>query len=92
MVGFRVFDIGGLVAWLVWFNRQADRNDDDDDERGPGWGPDDATEPREPPPGLPDAGPWPRRLREHGDRRPLGRPQRRERRVPEPQRTKQPVR
>ena len=31
MVGLRVFDIGALVVWLVWFFRQ---RDDEDDEGG----------------------------------------------------------
>ena len=30
MVGLRVFDLGALVAWLVWFYRLRD----DDDGRG----------------------------------------------------------
>ena len=33
MVGLRVFDIGALVVWLVWFFRQ---RDDEDDEGGGG--------------------------------------------------------
>ena len=74
MVGFRVFDIGGLVAWLVWFSKQHDEDDGDDD--GGGRGPDDGVEPREPPPGLPGSDPWPHRLREHGDRRSPDRPRR----------------
>jgi hypothetical protein len=38
MIGFRVFDIGLLVIWLVWFLRL--RNDDDDqpDDDGSGGG------------------------------------------------------
>ena len=35
MVGLRVFDIGALVVWLVWFFRQ---RDDEDDEGGGGSG------------------------------------------------------
>ena len=31
MVGFRVFDVGLLVVWLIWFFRL---RDDDDDSRG----------------------------------------------------------
>ena len=31
MVGFRVFDVGLLVIWLIWFFRL---RDDDDDSRG----------------------------------------------------------
>ena len=50
MVGFRVFDVGLLVIWLIWFFRL---RDDDDDSRGddggggegPGPRPADATGP-----------------------------------------------
>ena len=35
MVGLRVFDIGALVVWLVWFFRQRD----DEDDEGGGGGP-----------------------------------------------------
>jgi hypothetical protein len=31
MVGFRVFDVGLLIVWLIWFFRL---RDDDDDTRG----------------------------------------------------------
>ena len=85
----RVFDLGGMLIWLVWFFRHKDEPEDDSwwDEGG-GGGP-------EPPPGpdgpggsgldlpLPDAGPWPARVRDHRperrgiDRRPE--PARRER-------------
>jgi len=40
MVGFRVFDVGLLIVWLIWFFRL--RNDDDDsrgDDGGGGEGP-----------------------------------------------------
>jgi len=38
IVGFRVFDVGLLVLWLVWFFRL--RGDDEDGgEDGPGGGP-----------------------------------------------------
>jgi hypothetical protein len=40
MVGFRVFDVGLLIVWLVWFFRL--RDDDDDspgDDGGGGEGP-----------------------------------------------------
>ena len=75
MVGLRVLDIGALIAWLIWFYRQKDSDDDEaggDDFRRE-LEPDD--EPPVPPSGgngldlpLPDAAPWPNRLREHGDR------------------------
>jgi hypothetical protein len=37
MVGFRVFDVGLLVLWLVWFFRLRDDDDDQSDD-GPGGG------------------------------------------------------
>jgi len=41
MIGFRVFDIGLLIVWLIWFFRLRDSSDDDDDadeEDGGGGG------------------------------------------------------
>src|SRR4051812_7158277 len=69
MVGLRVFDVGALVVWLVWFYRLKDDDDDADGEDGPGRG-GGGEEPRPPaPPGggvpLPDADPWPYRRRDH---------------------------
>ncbi len=66
MVGFRVVDVVLLCGFLFWFFYRLldDEDSDDDDER---WDRDDEPQP-EPPPALPGAGPWPRRLREHGDR------------------------
>jgi hypothetical protein len=76
LVGMRVFDLGGLIVWLVWFFRQ---NDEPDDWRGwddPGNDPP-PDKPTPPDPGgsglrlpLPDAGPWPARLRDHSGPRP----------------------
>ena len=37
MVGFRVFDVGLLVVWLIWFFRLRDDDDAQDDD-GPGGG------------------------------------------------------
>jgi hypothetical protein len=37
MVGFRVFDVGLLIVWLVWFFRLRDDDDSSDDD-GPGGG------------------------------------------------------
>jgi hypothetical protein len=37
MVGFRVFDVGLLIVWLVWFFRLRD-DDDASGEDGPGGG------------------------------------------------------
>ena len=48
MIGFRVFDLGLLVLWLVWFFRLRDDEDPPDEgggggdegpDRGPGRGP-----------------------------------------------------
>lgn len=42
MVGFRVFDVGLLILWLVWFFRLRDDGSDtppEDDEGGGGGGP-----------------------------------------------------
>ena len=75
MVGLRVFDVGALVVWLVWFFRLRD-DDDDGEDFGRGHG--DVSEPEEPcgPGGLrlplPDSQPWHARRRDrHGDRRGL---------------------
>jgi hypothetical protein len=74
MVGLRVFDIGALVVWLVWFFRLRDDDDDDGDDFRRGKG--DGHEPEEPrDPGgsklpLPESRPWSSRRRDHGgDRR-----------------------
>jgi hypothetical protein len=37
MVGFRIFDVGLLVVWLVWFFRLRDDDGSSDDD-GPGGG------------------------------------------------------
>jgi hypothetical protein len=71
MVGLRVFDVGALIVWLVWFFRLRDDDDEDGRNDGPGGGSDDDTPPRPPAPGgdgipLPDAAPWPHRRRDHG--------------------------
>ena len=75
MVGLRVFDVGALVVWLVWFFRLRDDNDDDGDDFRRGKG--DGNEPEEPSCGpgglrlpLPESQPWHSRRRDHGgDRR-----------------------
>jgi hypothetical protein len=70
MVGLRVFDVGALIVWLVWFFRLRDDDDDDGDDFRRGED-DDAPEPGPSgaPPGLrlplPDAAPWPQRRRDH---------------------------
>ena len=80
MVGLRVFDVGALIVWLVWFFKL---RDDDDDEGGGNDDPRHGDDPPEPPgPSggglelpLPDAQPWPTRRRDHGgDRRPATAP------------------
>ncbi len=40
MVGFRVFDVGLLIVWLVWFFRLRDDDDRSDDDGPGGGGPD----------------------------------------------------
>jgi hypothetical protein len=82
MVGLRVFDVGALIVWLIWFFRLRDDDDEDghDDDSGGGRG---KEPPPQPPPGgdgvpLPDAAPWPHRRRDHGgDRAPATQPARR---------------
>jgi hypothetical protein len=95
MVGLRVFDVGALVVWLVWFFRL--RDDDDDDGEDFRRGEEDAPKP-DPggsPPGLrlplPDAEPWHARRRDHGgDVKRPAEPQRR-RGVPAPVPARAPV-
>jgi hypothetical protein len=74
MVGLRVFDVGLLIVWLIWFFRLRD-DDDSSDEGGGGGGP--SPEPRDEGGGgglglpLKDVGPSRRRLRDgHGPPRP----------------------
>ena len=94
MVGLRVFDIGALIVWLVWFFRL--RDDDDDADGGHGGG-GNAPEPENPsgPPGglrlpLDNAGPWSGRRRDgHGDLQPA--PQTRRRGVPAPMPARAPI-
>jgi hypothetical protein len=38
MVGFRIFDVGLLVAWLIWFFRLRDDGHEPPDEGGGGGG------------------------------------------------------
>jgi hypothetical protein len=95
MVGLRVFDVGALIVWLVWFFRLRDDDDDDGDDfrRGDGDTPDPG--PSGAPPGLrlplPDAAPWPQRRRDHlGGITRRSEPQRR-RGVPSPVPARAPV-
>jgi hypothetical protein len=81
MVGLRVFDVGGLIIWLVWFFKL--RDDDGDDDDGPGGNePPEPDEPGPTPDGglplpMPDAESWPYRRRDHvGDRVPEAQPRR----------------
>jgi hypothetical protein len=92
MVGLRVFDVGALIVWLVWFFRLREDDDDGDDfRRGDGDGPEPDPEPG---PGglhlpLPDANPWPTRRRDHADREEHRGPVRRG--VPEPTPARAPI-
>ena len=69
MVGLRVFDVGALIVWLVWFFRLRDDDDDDGDDFRGGEGDAPDPTPGGSPPGLrlplPDAAPWPQRRRDH---------------------------
>ena len=69
MVGLRVFDVGALIVWLVWFFRLRDDDGDDGDDFRGGPGEPDEPGPKGSPPGLrlplPDAKPWPVRRRDH---------------------------
>jgi hypothetical protein len=94
MVGLRVFDIGALIVWLVWFFRLRD-DDDGDDGFGRGDGGTPGPEPEPSGPGglrlpLPDAQPWPVRRRDHGGDR-EGVPLTSRRGVPEPIPARAPV-
>ncbi len=95
MVGLRVFDIGALIVWLVWFFKlRDDDSDDGDDFRRGGDAPETPTPPT-PGPGLdlplPDAKPWPTRRRDHGgDRAPATAPSR-YRPAPRPRPRRQPA-
>jgi hypothetical protein len=81
MVGFRVFDVGLLLLWLVWFFHLRDDEDDSPGEEGGGGdGPDPRPEGDGPGDGglelpLGKARPGRSRLRDH--RPPLRRPPRR---------------
>jgi hypothetical protein len=79
MVGFRVFDVGLLIVWLVWFFRLRDDDDSSEDD-GPGGGGPQPT-PSDGPGGgglrlpLGPAAQGRRRVRDH--RAPVGWPRRR---------------
>jgi hypothetical protein len=81
MIGLRVFDVGGLVLWLVWFIKLREDDDDGEDDGRGGSGP---RRPDLPPPDpgdlifpKSDAAPWRRRRRDHnGDREPAPLPRR----------------
>jgi hypothetical protein len=71
LVGMRVFDLGGMIVWLVWFSRQRDEPEDWEDWRD--WDdPVDEPDPPSPPKGgsglplpLPESDPWRGRIRDH---------------------------
>ena len=64
MVGLRVFDIGALIVWLVWFFRLREDDDDSDDGRGGGGNAPEPERPSGPSGGLDlplaHSEPWPR--------------------------------
>lgn len=70
MIGLRVFDVGLLIVWLVWFFRLRD-DDGSDDDGGGGGGGGPEPDPRDDPGGgglglpLGTATPGKRRLRDH---------------------------
>jgi len=77
MVGLRVFDVGALIVWMVWFFKL--KSDDDDPSDGDDFrrgGDDEPIDPPPPagPPALelpkPNADPWPSRRRDDGGDRP----------------------
>lgn len=75
MIGLRVFDVGALIVWLVWFFRLRDDDDDSEGFRGGGGNTPEPERPKGPSGGLGiplrDARPWPTRRRDHcGDLRP----------------------
>jgi hypothetical protein len=75
MIGLRVFDVGALIVWLVWFFRLRDDDDDSDDGRGGDGNAPEPDRPKGPSGGLriplANSRPWPTRRRDHlGDLRP----------------------
>ncbi len=85
MVGLRVFDVGALVVWLVWFFRLRDDDDDDGDDFRRGTATRPSPRSRAAPAGCgcrcQDARPWPSRRRDHRGDRPAAP---RSRRAPHP--------
>ena len=98
VVGFRIFDVGLLAIWLVWFLRQRDDDAGPSDEGGDdGGGP--PVYPPEPSGGgglgllLPGTLLAERRLREHSKpRKPSGRTRGEPLRRPQPARVRRPRR
>jgi hypothetical protein len=97
VVGFRIFDVGLLVVWLVWFFRLRDDDADASDDSGDDDGGGPPVHPPEPSgggglglllPGSPRAGP---RLRDH-TRTPRQRQRRGEPLRPQPARVRRPRR
>src|SRR5215211_6854185 len=95
MVGLRVFDLGALIVWLVWFFRHREDDDDGDDDRD--WRRDAPDEPPPSPTGpgglelpLPEAEQARRRVRDHTGERPAATPPAR-RQLPEPAPTRVPA-
>jgi hypothetical protein len=94
MIGLRVFDVGALIVWLVWFFRLRDDDDSDDGFRGGDGNAPEPDHPKGPSGGLSlplaDSRPWPTRRRDHGgDLRPA--PVSSRRGVPQPVPARAPV-
>jgi len=75
MIGLRVFDVGALIVWLVWFFRLRDDDDDSDEGRGGNGNAPEPDTPKGPSGGLriplATSRPWPARRRDHrGDLHP----------------------
>jgi hypothetical protein len=90
MVGFRVFDVGLLIVWLVWFFRLRDDGDDPPGDEGGGGGEGPGRGPRDDGGGgglarLPIGRPQPgRRIRDHSPSSRTGRRRGAEPPVPRP--------
>ena len=94
MIGLRVFDVGALIVWLVWFFRLRDDDDDSDEGRGGNGNAPEPDTPKGPSGGLriPLAAsrPWSARRRDHrGDLHPA--PGTSRRGVPQPVPARAPV-
>jgi hypothetical protein len=95
MIGFRVFDVGLLIAWLIWFLRVRDDEDGEppDDDGGGGGGDGRGPRPGRGPGGggvrLP-IGRWPAGWRRRDGHRPARAPRRHTGPLPAPARVRSP--